>query len=140
MGTYPIMRFLQISARYAVTAISASLSFDKAQTISSPGLGAHHSPCQPLARHLVVEPSSIRGLAADCPLLQRLGFNLAPSTRFFLLSSPSHLPLFHGYVVVRIALGVPRNSMGYFFEHLPVNATYLQITYPSSMLWIANCS
>ena len=111
MGTYPIMRFLQISARYAVTAISASLSFDKAQTISSPGLGAHHSPCQPLARHLVVEPSSIQGLAADCPLLQHLGFNHMPFNIFFLLSQHSRLDLFHSYVVVILTLGVPSNSI-----------------------------
>nr|DAN11529.1 MAG TPA: hypothetical protein [Bacteriophage sp.] len=35
---------------------------------------------------IVVGPSPFRSLAADCPLFQRLGFNLAPSTIFFLLS------------------------------------------------------
>ena len=60
---------------------------------------------------IVVEPSPVQGLAADYPLIRRLGFNHALSIRFFLLSSPSHLPIFHGYVVVRIALGVSSNSI-----------------------------
>ena len=33
-------------------------------------------------------------LAADCPLVKCLGFNLAPSTQFFLLSSHSRLYLY----------------------------------------------
>ena len=43
---------------------------------------------------LVVEPSPVRGLAADCPLSRHLGFNRMPSHRFFLLSLPSRLPCF----------------------------------------------
>nr|DAW20588.1 MAG TPA: hypothetical protein [Caudoviricetes sp.] len=42
-------------------------------------------------------------------LQQCLGFNLAPSTLFFLLSSPSRLCLFHHYVVVNVALGIARS-------------------------------
>ena len=52
------------------------------------------------SRGLVVEVSSIQGLLADYQLLKCLGFNLAPSNQFFLLSLPSRLPLFHGYVLV----------------------------------------
>jgi len=33
------------------------------------------------------------------------------SSEFFLLSPRSHLSLFQGYVVVSLALGVPRNSI-----------------------------
>ncbi len=62
---------------------------------------------------IVVEPSSVRGLAADYPLLQCLGFNLAPSILFFLLSSPSRLRIFHRYVVVSIALGTSSNSIDF---------------------------
>nr|DAG62788.1 MAG TPA: hypothetical protein [Caudoviricetes sp.] len=48
---------------------------------------AHHSLRQSLAKLLVVEPSPVRGLAADSQLLKRhLGFNLVPSHTFFLLS------------------------------------------------------
>ena len=39
---------------------------------------------------LVVEPSAIRGLAADCPI--------------FAIFIHSHLPIFHSYVVVSKAL------------------------------------
>ena len=43
---------------------------------------------------IVVEVSSIRGLPADRPLHEHLGFNHMPSHSFFLLSSPSRLKLF----------------------------------------------
>lgn len=59
---------------------------------------------------IVVELSAIRGLAADCPLLQCLGFNLALSDIFFLLSLLSRLGLFHPYVVVISALGYSSSS------------------------------
>ena len=62
-----------------------------------------------LLRRIVVEQSSIRGYVAKDPLLQHLGFNLVPSILFFLLSLPSHLCLFHHYVVVSIALGIARS-------------------------------
>jgi len=58
---------------------------------------------------MIVEPSFIQGLAADCPLLRCLGFNLAPSVCFFPLSPPSHIDLFHSYVVAQTALGVSSN-------------------------------
>ncbi|MGX7403358.1 hypothetical protein, partial [Enterococcus camelliae] len=63
------------------------------------------------SRGIVVERYSIRVFAADCPLFQHLGFNLVPSSKFFLLSPRSRLPIFQGYVVVSLALGVPRNSV-----------------------------
>lgn len=63
------------------------------------------------SRGIVVEPSPIQSLAADCPLLQRLGFNRMPSSEFFLLSQRSRLPMFQDYVVVSLALGVSRNSV-----------------------------
>lgn len=63
------------------------------------------------SRGIVVEPSPIRSLAADCPLLQQLGFNRVPSREFFLLSQRSRLPIFQDYVVVSLALGVSRNSV-----------------------------
>ena len=59
---------------------------------------------------IVVEPY-LPVLAADCPLLQHLGFNLMSSSIFFLLSPHSHLHLiFRCYVVVILALGVSSNS------------------------------
>lgn len=48
--------------------------------------------CCVLPYGIVVEPSSIRGLAADCPI--------------YIIFKHSHLPLFHDYVVVYIALRV----------------------------------
>jgi hypothetical protein len=53
---------------------------------------------------IVVEPSPIRSLAAEDPFLKVLGLHLDPSSRFFLLSSPSHLSVFHLYAVVLEAL------------------------------------
>jgi len=62
------------------------------------------------SRGIVVEPY-LTVLAADCPLLKCLGFNLAPSSIFFLLSPLSHLHLvLRCYVVVILALGVSSNS------------------------------
>ena len=64
-------------------------------------------------REIVVEQYPIRIYVAKDPLLQQcLGFNLAPSTLFFLLSSPSRLCLFHHYVVVSVALGIARSWCG----------------------------
>lgn len=73
-----------------------------------------YCPHQSLVRRLVVEPSSLRGSAADCLLLRCLGFDLATSTHFFLLSPPSRLRLFHRCVVVCVALRVPSISKDYF--------------------------
>ena len=72
----------------------------------------------PTSLTLVVEPSPIRGLDADYPLLQYLGFNLILSIYFFLLSQPSRLVIFHTYVVVYIALGNSSNSVGKFIYTL----------------------
>ena len=72
---------------------------------------------------IVVEPSPVRGLAADCPLLRCLGFNLAPSSNFFLLSLPSRLGVSHPHVVVLLALGVPSISKGCFSNTLPCRRT-----------------
>ncbi len=63
------------------------------------------------SRGIVVERYSIRVFAADCPLSQHLGFNRMLSSEFFLLSPHSRLTLFQDYVVVSLALGVPRNSI-----------------------------
>lgn len=106
------------SARYAVSCFRTLWLSPKRRLYHHPCLthGAHHSPRQSLARHLVVERSAIRSFAADCPLRRCLGFNHAPYTRFFLLSSPSRLSLFHDYVVARVPLGVPSNSMGCIFR------------------------
>lgn len=69
------------------------------QTISSSNLVG----CPPLScayRLLVVEPFSVRDLAADYPLSRHLGFDHMPSNHFFLLSQLSRLHIFHCYVVV----------------------------------------
>ena len=42
--------------------------------------------------------------------VMHLGFNPMPYTKFFLLSSPSRLALFHAYVVVLVSLGDSSNS------------------------------
>lgn len=81
-----------------------------------------------LLQRIVVEPSPVRGLAADCPLLKRLGSRHAPSVRFFLLLPPSHMNLFHFYVVVHTALGVSSSSicfrMGF---HHTLHGNYLSV-------------
>ena len=78
--------------------LTRPLGFPRAQTISSSGSAPDALHFAPLgatsATALVVEPSPVRGLAADCPLLQHLGFNRMPSHRFFLLSPPSRFPCF----------------------------------------------
>ena len=79
--------------------------------------------CSVLALAIVVEPSPRRGLAADCPLYRCLGFNLAPSSNFFLLSLPSHSGVSHPHVVVLLALGVPSISKGCFSNTLPCKRT-----------------
>ena len=67
-----------------------------------------------LPRGIVVGRSPVRSFAADCPLSRHLGFNLMPSTYFFLLSPPSRLGLFHPCAVAYVALGCSSNSIGYF--------------------------
>lgn len=79
--------------------------------------------CSVLALAIVVEPSPRRGLAADCPLFRCLGFNLAPSSNFFLLSLPSRSGVSHPHVVVLLALGVPSISKGRFSNTLPCKRT-----------------
>ena len=64
---------------------------------------------------IVVEVSPIRSLPASYPLYQHLGFNLMPSSLFFILSWRSHLALFHAYVVAKLALGSSSNSMDYTY-------------------------
>ena len=105
-------------------------AFAGAQTISSTQWVVHHFDRQSLAVYslrIVVEPSSVRGLAADCPLLKRLGFNLAPSLNFFLLSQPSRL----GILALHCGIQSFRGSQqfdGLFFEHLSVNGSYVIAT------------
>lgn len=60
-------------------------------------------------RGIVVEQYPVRIYVAKDPLFKYLGFNLISSILFFLLSQPSHLSMFHLYVVVSIALGIARN-------------------------------
>ena len=60
-------------------------------------------------RGIVVEQYPVRISVAKDPLFKYLGFNLISSILFFLLSQPSHLSMFHLYVVVSIALGIARN-------------------------------
>ena len=45
------------------------------------------------SRGIVVERYSVRVFAADCPLSQHLGFNHMLSSKFFLLSPRSRLPI-----------------------------------------------
>lgn len=125
MGTYPIHSYL---SRKFTLYTNATLCW---QYFIAPYLSIRHrlylhltnarctplrlpTACNLLLYRIVVEPLSIRNLAADCPLLQCLGFNLASSIYFFLLSQLSHLSLFHLYVVVYIALGFSSSSMCYF--------------------------
>lgn len=58
---------------------------------------------------VVVGHAPEKSVGADCPLLKRLGFNHALSSKFFMLSQPSRLVLFHTYVVALLALGVSSN-------------------------------
>lgn len=61
--------------------------------------------CPPLPTtrwHLVVEPSPVRGLAADCPIL--------------LIFKHSHLGLFHPYAVVQQTLRVFQTVQGVFIQ------------------------
>lgn len=81
-----------------------SLAFTKAQTISSSHRDAHHCLRQTLAEHLVVEPSPIRSLAADCPINA--------------IFRPSHLAVFQTYVVVSIALRGFQQFNGLFFKRI----------------------
>ena len=96
-GSYSLsLSFISISvsypARYAVSLLRVS-RFPESTDYIFTLAGAHHFDyaCSLLPHGIVVEPSSLRGLAADCPFSMCLGFNLAPSTLFFLLSLPSHL-------------------------------------------------
>ncbi len=81
-----------------------------------------------LLQGIVVEHSSVRGLAADCPFFPRLGSRHALSARFFPLSPPSRPDIFHSCVLVRAALGVPSNSictrMGF---HLTLHGNYSSV-------------
>nr|DAG45562.1 MAG TPA: hypothetical protein [Bacteriophage sp.] len=67
---------------------------------------------------MIVEPSLIQGLAADCPFSKCLGFDHALSTYFFLLSRPFRLGIFHPSVLVYVALELSSNSIGYFTNTL----------------------
>lgn len=87
--------------RLSAKAVDTSLAFTKVQTISSPQRGAHHWIHQTLVYRLVVERSPIRSFAADCPI----------NTIF----KPSHLAMFHAYVVVSIALRGFQQFNGLFF-------------------------
>nr|DAQ68057.1 MAG TPA: hypothetical protein [Bacteriophage sp.] len=66
-----------------------------------------------LAPTLIVEPSSVRGLAADYPLSRRLGFNLAPSLIFFCFRR-IHVCACSALRCSMRALGRPSNSIGDF--------------------------
>lgn len=59
---------------------------------------------------IVVEPSSLQSLAANCPFLQYLGFNHVPSKIFFPFSQHSRSGVSHPSVVVILALGDFSNS------------------------------
>ena len=65
----------------------------------------HHRFRQSLAKYLVVEPSPIQGLAADCPIL--------------IIFKLSHFGLFHPYVVVNKTLRV--------FQQFNAILTYITI-------------
>lgn len=81
-----------------------------------------------LLQRIVVEPSPVRGLAADRPLSRRLGSHPAPSVRFFLLSPPSHPGMFHPHVLVRTALGVSSNSACCRMDfHHTLHGNYLSV-------------
>lgn len=78
-----------------------------------PGL-RHFGALAPTPTGIVVEPSSNRGLAADCPLYRWLGFNRTPSRKLFLLSPPYGLAGFRVF----------QQFDGLFFEHVTVNGHY----------------
>ena len=66
-------------------------------------------------------------------IAQCLGFNLAPSSIFFLLSQHSHLYLIfllRYYVVVILALRVPSNSVSLLYGFSP----YLHTSFPICLL------
>ena len=65
----------------------------------------HHRFRQSLAKYLVVEPSPIRSLVADCPIL--------------IIFKLSHFGLFHPYVVVNKTLRV--------FQQFNAILTYITI-------------
>lgn len=69
-------------------------------------------------------------LAAGYPLFQHLGFNLMPSSLFFLLSPHSHLYLkifLRYYVVVKLALGFSSNSSSIGWLSYPSLRIYFYI-------------
>ena len=79
--------------RYSRLAPRALLLSQKYRLYLHP-FGACHFERQsltPYSIRIVVEPSFIQGLAADCLLNKHVGFNLMPSCTFFLLSPHSRL-------------------------------------------------
>lgn len=127
-------RFVQTRFAACPVPFGTPLAFTKAQTISSPChlmwfRAPHFRALAPTpATRIVVEPSPVRGLAADCPLSRRLGSHPAPSVRFFPLSPPSHPGMFHPHVLVRTALGVPSNSACCRMDfHHTLHGNYLSV-------------
>ena len=64
--------------------------------------GTHRCLRQSLAQHLVVEPSSVRGLAADCPIC--------------IIFKPSYLAVFHACIVVYAVLRGSQQFNGMIFR------------------------
>ena len=93
-------RFVQTRFAACPVQIRTPLAFTKAQTISSPYhinttwvRVPHFGALAPTpATGIVVEPSPVQGLAADCPI--------------HTIFEPSHFGLFHPYAVVDMALRV----------------------------------
>ena len=112
-----LIRFVHVGAllqRSSTHTGRTSHAFTWAQTISSPAYITGQTSSDRLAllpQGIVVEPYPVRVLAADCPFYRRLGSRHAPSMRFFPLSPPSRLGVFHPCVVVRTALGDSSNSV-----------------------------
>ena len=116
-GTYPDMHYSAVNyGRYSIIAPFRNLivSYER-RSYHHPSYGCpllrEPNTCPLLHHRMIVEPSAIRGLAADCPFLIHLGFNHMQSVYFFLLSQPSQLGIFHPCAVVYTALGVSSNSM-----------------------------
>jgi hypothetical protein len=92
------------------------------------------------SRGIVGERSPVWSFAADCPLSQHLGFNLILSSEFFLLSPRSRLPIFQDYVVVSLALGVPRNSVSLLHGSFRCARFYTLISQCADCTFLELCS
>ncbi len=124
-------RFVQTRFAACPVPFGTPLAFTKAQTISSPChlmwfRAPHFRALAPTpATRIVVEPSPVRGLAADCPIC--------------MIFRPSHLGLFHPYAVAHAALRGFQQLKGLFLHIVSNMPTHLWLTPIGSGLCPYSC-